>query len=169
MGEEIRLAGVIRESIVDGPGIRLVVFTQGCPHNCKDCHNIDTHSTTGGYISNTDNIIKAIKENPMLMGVTLSGGEPFVQAEKLVNFAREVHKMGLNVLTYTGYTYEQIIENKYNKPQWLELLRETDILIDGKFIAEEKSLMLKFRGSKNQRCIDVKKSLENGEVIEIEF
>lgn len=168
MNCEIRLAGVIRESIVDGPGIRFVVFTQGCPHYCKGCHNPKTHDVTAGYISQTDNLISAIKENPMIMGVTLSGGEPFLQSRQLVEFAKEVHAMGLDILTYTGYTFEELLANKEKNPYRYKLLEQTDILIDGKFIEEQKSLMLRFRGSKNQRIIDVKKSLECGKAIETE-
>ena len=169
MGNDIRLAGVIRESIVDGPGIRFVVFTQGCFHNCKGCHNVGTHNPNGGYLSNTDNLLNAIKQNPMLKGVTLSGGEPFEQAEKLIEFAKEVHKLGLDIVVYSGYTFEQIIGKSKVKKEWLELLKECDILIDGKFILEQKSLTLNFRGSKNQRIIDVKKSLKIGVPVEIEL
>lgn len=161
----LRLAGVIKESIVDGPGIRFVVFAQGCPHNCKGCHNPDTHDPNGGYETNTDNIINAIKENPMIMGVTLSGGEPFMQAHELAQLAKQAHRLGLNIMTYTGYTFEKLLEGFAEHPQWKELLEQTDILIDGPFILEQKSLMLRFKGSKNQRTIDVKKSLEKGEAV----
>lgn len=159
---KIRLAGVIRESIVDGPGIRLTVFTQGCPHNCEGCQNPQTHSFDGGYMSDTDNIVKAIKQNPMLQGVTFSGGEPFMQCEPLAELAKECHSLGLNVMVYTGFTFEELQAGFANKPQWKELLENTDILVDGKFILAEKSLMLHFRGSRNQRIIDVPKSLKQG-------
>lgn len=162
---KLRLAGVVRESIVDGPGIRLTVFTQGCPHHCKGCQNPQTHDPKGGYDSNVDNIISAIKENPMLQGVTLSGGEPFMQPEALAVLAQKTHSMGLNIMTYTGYTYEQLLAGFDQHPHWKALLKETDILVDGKFILEEKSLMLHFKGSKNQRIIDVPKSLKSGEVV----
>lgn len=162
---KLRLAGVIKESIVDGPGIRFTVFTQGCPHKCKGCHNPQTHDFNGGYESCVENIIEEIKKNPILQGVTLSGGEPFAQAKALTRLAKEVHKLGLNIMTYTGYTFEQLVAGFDKNPEWKTLLEETDILVDGPFILEQKSLMLHFRGSKNQRLIDVKKSLEAGTVV----
>lgn len=152
---KIRIAGIEEESIVDGPGIRMVIFAQGCKHNCVGCHNPESHSFTGGELIEIDEIINRVKANPLLDGISLSGGEPFEQAEECSLLAREVRKLGLNVLTYTGYTFEEILaEEKFRK-----LLLETDTLIDGKFKIEEKSLMLKFRGSKNQRIIDVRKFL----------
>ncbi|MEF2920516.1 MAG: anaerobic ribonucleoside-triphosphate reductase activating protein [Acutalibacteraceae bacterium] len=162
---ELRLAGVVRESIVDGPGIRLTVFTQGCPHNCEGCHNPQTHDFNGGYISNTENILKAIKENPMLQGVTFSGGEPFMQCKSLAELAKECHKLGLNIMVYTGYTFEKLINGFEENRQWKELLENTDILVDGPFILSQRSLMLHFRGSKNQRILDVPASLKQGKAV----
>lgn len=166
---ELRLAGVIRESIVDGPGIRMTIFTQGCPHNCEGCHNPQTHSYDGGYISHPENILKAIDENPLLRGVTFSGGEPFMQAGALAELAVEIHKRGLDVLTYTGFTYEQLTESFEKIPERKALLEQTDYLIDGKFVMALKSYDLQFRGSSNQRIIDVKKTLESGKVVEKVF
>lgn len=167
--KELRLAGVIRESIVDGPGIRLVIFTQGCPHHCEGCHNPQTHDFNGGYISNPENILKAIDQNPLLKGVTFSGGEPFMQAEALAELAVEIHRRNLDILTYSGFTFEEILESVDKHPDRKKLLEQTDYLIDGKFMLELKSLNLQFRGSSNQRIIDVKKSLEMGKVVEITF
>ncbi|SHE27194.1 anaerobic ribonucleoside-triphosphate reductase activating protein [Tissierella praeacuta DSM 18095] len=152
---KIRIAGIEEESIVDGPGIRLVVFTQGCNHNCIGCHNPETHSFYGGKLVDIDNIINMIIENPLLDGITLSGGEPFEQAIECSILAKRVRNMGLNVVTYTGYTFEEILRND----NFRELLLQTDILIDGKFDISKKSMMLQFRGSTNQRIIDVKKYL----------
>lgn len=159
---KIRLAGVVRESIVDGPGIRLTVFTQGCPHKCEGCHNPHTHDFNGGYISDTHNILKAIKENPMLQGITFSGGEPFMQCKPLIELAQECHKLGLNVMSYTGYTFEQLTDGFETHPEWKELMENIDILVDGPFILSQRSLMLHFRGSKNQRILDVPSSLKAG-------
>lgn len=167
--KELRLAGVIRESIVDGPGIRLVIFTQGCPHHCEGCHNPQTHDFNGGYISNPENILKVIDQNPLLKGVTFSGGEPFMQAEALAELAIEIHRRNLDILTYSGFTFEEILESVDKHPDRKKLLEQTDYLIDGKFMLELKSLNLQFRGSSNQRIIDVKKSLEMGKVVEITF
>lgn len=152
---ELRIAGIVEESIVDGPGIRLVVFTQGCNHNCIGCHNPESHSFSGGKLIDIEEILDMIKENPLLDGITFSGGEPFEQAIGCSILAKKVKELGLNVIVYTGYTFEQILKND----QFKELLLQTDTLIDGKFEIEEKSLMLKFRGSKNQRIIDVKRFL----------
>lgn len=149
----IRLAGVIRESIVDGPGIRLVVFVQGCPHHCPGCHNPDTHDPAGGYISTIGHILEAVDKNPLLAGVTFSGGEPFGQPVPLTELARELHARGLNIVTYTGYTMEHLLGAFAEHPEWEALLREIDILVDGPFILEQKDMLLKFRGSKNQRVL----------------
>ncbi|MEE3449333.1 MAG: anaerobic ribonucleoside-triphosphate reductase activating protein [Acutalibacteraceae bacterium] len=167
--KKLRLAGVIRESIVDGPGMRMTIFTQGCPHNCEGCHNPQTHSFDGGYISHPENILKAIDADPILKGVTFSGGEPFMQAEALAMLAEEIHKRGLNVLSYTGFTYEELLQSFEKHPDREKLLRQCDYLIDGRFVLALRSLDLKFRGSSNQRIIDVKKSLESGKVVETNF
>lgn len=153
---KIRLAGIIRESIVDGPGIRFVVFTQGCKHNCKGCHNPETHDLNGGYETDTDKILEEIKKNPLLKGVTFSGGDPFLQAYPLSLLAKEIHKLNLDVVVYTGYTYEQLLTGFDEHPDWKDLLKETDILIDGPFILEKRDLGLQFRGSGNQRIIHIK-------------
>lgn len=152
---QIRIAGIEDESIVDGPGIRMVIFTQGCNHNCEGCHNPESHSFHGGKLIDIEEILNMIKENPLLDGITLSGGEPFEQALECSILAKKVKELGLNVITYTGYTFEEILGNENFK----ELLLQTDTLIDGKFDIKQKSLMLKFRGSKNQRIIDVKRFL----------
>ena len=162
----LRLAGVMRESIVDGPGIRMTIFGQGCPHHCKGCHNPETHDPNGGYISNPENILKAIDQNTLLQGVTFSGGEPFFQAEAFAVLGEKIKEKGLHIATYSGYTFEQILAGiEEGRPGWKELLSVTDLLIDGRFILEERSLNLLFRGSKNQRLINVKKSLESGEAV----
>ncbi len=169
MEDTIRLSGIIRESIVDGPGIRMVVFAQGCKHNCYGCHNPDTHDLLGGYEVNIDKILKAVDENPLLQGVTFSGGEPFLQAGIFAKLAKEIHKKNLDVIVYTGYTIEQLLAGLDTNPGWKELLNETDTLVDGPFIMEQKSLMIKFRGSKNQRVIDPKQSLIQNMAVEKEF
>ncbi len=161
----IKLSGIEPESIVDGPGFRYVVFTQGCRHNCKGCHNPETHDPDGGYWEDTDNLIAQLKKNPLLKGVTLSGGEPFDQAEALIDFVREVIGLGYDVFAYTGYTFEQLLQYGEIRPAWSELLKMCNVLVDGKFEIEKRSLELLFRGSSNQRLIDVKRSLDAGEVI----
>jgi anaerobic ribonucleoside-triphosphate reductase activating protein len=162
---EIRIAGTESNSIVDGPGIRYTVFVQGCPHNCDGCHNPHTHSFDGGKIIDTDVIYESIIEDPLLDGVTFSGGEPFCQSTALYELGRKIKEnTSLNIVTYTGYDFEYLLENK-NRDSIGKLLEITDILIDGKFIKEQKSYELKFKGSRNQRIIDVKSSLEIQKVV----
>lgn len=169
METPLRLAGVIRESVVDGPGWRFVVFAQGCPHRCPGCQNPQTHDFAGGYESRVGNLIAEIQKNPLLSGVTLSGGDPFAQAEPFALLAAGVHQLGLNVITYTGWAFEQLVEGPASHPGWEALLAETDVLVDGRFLLEEKSLALPFRGSRNQRTIDVKRSLAEGKAIECDL
>lgn len=169
MSAQLRIAGIINESIVDGPGIRLVVFTQGCRHHCPGCHNPHTHSFEGGILIETDDIIKRMKSNPLLDGITLSGGEPFEQAEALSELAQRVRDMGYNIMTYTGYTFEYILENKDRIKGWNKLIALTDILVDGRFEIARKSMLLKFRGSENQRIIDVKKSIASNSVVKVQL
>lgn len=167
--EKLRIAGVVKESTVDGPGFRYVIFTQGCPHHCIGCHNPETHDFNGGRIESIDNIVQDIQKNPLLKGVTLSGGEPFMQARNLVNLVQKLPKDRYTIMTYTGFKYEYLIGYANNENGYLELLQHTDVLIDGKFEIENKSDYAKFRGSTNQRAIDVKQSLEKGYVVEYEF
>ncbi len=160
---KISLSGITGDSIVDGPGLRLTIFTQGCPHHCPGCHNPQTHDPSGGSWADTEDILAAAAENPLLDGITLSGGEPFLQPAPCLALAEGAHKIGLNVWTYTGYTWEALWQE--NDTEKLALLRETDVLVDGPFLLAERSLELRFCGSRNQRLIDVKESLRQGRVI----
>lgn len=166
LNAKIRVAGIVNESIVDGPGIRLVVFAQGCKHKCPDCHNKHTHSFAGGELIEVGEIINRIKSNPLLDGITLSGGEPFEQAEVLAVLAKEAKKLGCDVITYTGYSYEEILRNKYKIEGWADLINLTDVLVDGKFETKQKNMMLRFRGSENQRIIDVAESMSSNRIVE---
>ncbi len=166
--EKLKIAGIVEESIVDGPGIRFVIFTQGCPHKCKGCHNPQTHDFNGGKNIDIDEIVSKINENPLLKGITLSGGEPFMQAKQLSNLVDKVDKK-LDIITYTGYKYEELLEKANEENSFMQLLSRTDILIDGRFELESKKENLKYRGSSNQRAIDVKKSLKSGKIIEYVF
>ena len=157
----MRIAGLVQDSIVDGKGLRFSVFTQGCPHNCPGCHNPETHDPSGGKEMSVQEIISEMLSNPLTDGVTLSGGEPFMQASDCALIAKAAHENGLNVWTYTGYTFEQLLETAPDSDTGV-LLRETDILIDGPFILAERSLSTPWRGSKNQRVIDVRESLNTG-------
>ena len=159
----ISLSGVTGDSIVDGPGLRLTIFTQGCLHHCPGCHNPQTHDPEGGSWADTEDILAAAAENPLLDGITLSGGDPFLQPVPCLALAEGAHKIGLNVWTYTGYTWEALWEE--NAPEKIALLKETDVLVDGPFLLAERSLELRFCGSRNQRLIDVKKSLAEDKVV----
>lgn len=161
----IRLAGVVRESIVDGPGIRFVVFCQGCPHHCENCHNKETHNFMGGFECEISKIINAIDENPLLTGVTFSGGEPICQPEGFLELAKAVKERNLNIITYSGYTYEQILHMSEKNSSIKELLSYIDILIDGQYDEAQRDLTLMFRGSRNQRVIDVRETLKKGEIV----
>lgn len=164
---KLRIAGTVNDSIVDGPGIRFTIFTQGCPHNCEGCHNPQTHSFEGGGIVDTDDLLEKIKGNPLLDGVTFSGGEPFCQAEALAELGKKVKERGMNVITYTGYTFEKLWSER-DKEHWGELLEVTDHLIDGPFVLAKKDWEIKFRGSSNQRYIDCQASLKEGRAVECE-
>ncbi len=166
---KLRLAGVIRESIVDGPGIRMTVFTQGCPHKCKGCHNEQTWDFSGGYDSSTERILEEAKKDPLLKGLTFSGGEPFCQAQALSVLAREAKALGYNIFCYTGYTFEKLVSEFETHPEYKALLENCDWLVDGPFVLEKRSLMLKFRGSTNQRILDVKKSLLSMTAVEADI
>lgn len=165
---KFRCAGLTPESIVDGPGFRFTVWTQGCLHHCVGCHNPQTWDFSGGYDADTDDVFEQIIKNPLLDGVTLSGGDPFFQAKPMAELARKVHafpERPLNVIAYTGFDFEYLLSHSDNNNCYLDLVRQCDYIIDGRFILEQRSLELKFRGSRNQRFIDVKSSLETGSTV----
>lgn len=158
----MRIANTVSDSIVDGPGLRFTVFTQGCPHSCPSCHNPATHDPAGGREATVAELAGEMLSNPLTDGLTLSGGEPFLQAEDCAQLARIAHEKGLNVWTYSGYTYEQLTAAQ--NPSWDALLQATDVLVDGPFLLAEQSYNAHFRGSRNQRLIDVAQSLRAGRV-----
>ncbi len=162
--DSLRIAGVVKESIVDGPGIRFTIFCQGCPHNCEGCHNPETHDFSGGYDCSIEKILMEIDRNPLLAGVTFSGGEPICQAEAFLTLGKEVKKRNLDIVIFTGYTFEELEEMQKDRIAIKELLEISDYLIDGRFILKEKDLTLNFRGSKNQRFIDLKATFESGQL-----
>lgn len=161
----IQVAGIAPESVVDGPGIRFVVFTQGCPHHCPECHNPQTHDPDGGNAMAVADIKTLIENTPLIRGVTFSGGEPFIQPEPLVELARYARQLGLNVVCYSGFTYEQLLARGQTIAVVLDLLALVDILIDGPYVAAQRDTRLAFRGSANQRLIDVPASLRLGQVV----
>ena len=161
---KIRLAADLQtDSIVDGLGIRTVIWTQGCSHNCPNCHNPQTHDFNGGDLVELEDILEELENLSGQDGVTFSGGDPMFQPKQCSILAKKVHELGMNVWTYTGFTFEELLQN--GKAEILEFLNEIDVLIDGKFDPTKKSFDLEFRGSSNQRIIDVPKSLENHDII----
>jgi len=166
---KLNLSGIVKESIVDGPGIRYVIFTQGCPHKCEGCHNPQTHNASCGNLTDIDEIITDINKNPLLKGVTISGGEPFMQAKQISKFLSKLDRNKLDVIVYTGYEFESLIStsNEYNGFE--SLLNSSDILIDGKFDINLKSDILPFRGSTNQRSIDCRESIKTGNTVMYNF
>ncbi len=164
----LRIAGVVKESTVDGPGFRYTVFTQGCPHKCFGCHNPQTHDFSGGKLVDIDSLAEDINKNPLLKGVTISGGEPFMQAKCVTNLLSKINPK-LTVMVYTGFEYETLLKKANDDNCYMDLLKHTDVLIDGRFVMELKDENIPFRGSKNQRAIDVKKSFETNSIVEHEF
>ena len=165
MTETIRLYGLVTDSIVDGPGFRTAIFTQGCPYHCEGCHNPDSQPFEGGTVWTLDDVEKKFTGNPLLDGITLSGGEPAEQAEACAELAHRAHQKGLNVWTYTGSTLEKLQKRAETNPHLQRLLNETDVLVDGPFILAERSLELTFCGSRNQRVIDMQKTCQTGSVV----
>ncbi|GFZ34140.1 anaerobic ribonucleoside-triphosphate reductase-activating protein [Clostridium zeae] len=161
----IRLSGIIHESLVNGPGIRRVFFSQGCKHNCKECFNPETHNFDGGELRNMDELIEDLKSNPIITGVTFSGGDPFEQADKFSYMAQKIKALGLNIWCYTGYKFEYILSNLKDNEAWDRLINNIDVLVDGRFEITLRDESIKYRGSSNQRVIDVKSSLSGDEII----
>lgn len=166
---DIRIAGVVEESFVDGPGIRFAVFVQGCPHLCEGCHNPETHDFDGGRVVDTDELFEQCSANPLIKGVTFSGGEPFCQAAALYELGCRFRERGLNLMCYSGWTYEELLEKSISEEDVKKLLSILDCLVDGRFELSQRSLELKFRGSANQRIIDVQKSLFENKAVTVKL
>jgi anaerobic ribonucleoside-triphosphate reductase activating protein len=165
LNKVIRLAGIVKESVVDGLGVRMALFGSGCVHKCHNCQNEELWNHSYGTLYDVENLLKQIKQNPLIDGITCSGGDPFEQADSFGLICSEVKRIGLSVWTYTGYTYEYILENLDSRKGWRSLLENSDVLVDGPYVDDEKDLTLAFRGSSNQRLIDVQKSLLTGKVV----
>jgi len=155
--KSLKLAGIIEDSTVDGPGIRFTIFVQGCPHRCEGCHNQAAQDFDGGFLADIYKLSqKIIKSN--IKKLTFSGGEPFSQAGELAEVARLVEnaKPGVEIITYTGYLYEELLEKARTDFGVRGLLSVTDYLIDGKYEQDKKTLNCFYRGSLNQRIFDIK-------------
>lgn len=165
----LRIAGIEYESIVDGPGMRNTIFTQGCNHNCKGCHNPQTHSLDGGYEISLSEIYDKITDNPLITGITLSGGDPILQYKNLIPLVQKLKEHDYNIWMYTGYYIEDLL---YLYTDW-DLrdffLPYIDVIVDGPFVEDLKSLHLNYRGSSNQRFVDVQKSLKIKQTVFCEY
>jgi anaerobic ribonucleoside-triphosphate reductase activating protein len=163
---KIRVAGIEKESVVDGPGLRFVIFTQGCSHHCCGCHNPGTWDFDGGQEMDTGEILSQIEESRLIGGVAFSGGEPFEQAAACALLAVQIKTMGLDIVTYTGYTFEELCGKATEDGDVKRLLEATNLIVDGPYRQEERDWDLPFRGSRNQRMILVQESLATGRVIQ---
>lgn len=162
MEGSLRVAGTIGESIVDGPGFRYVIFAQGCPHHCTGCHNPQTHDFNAGMMLKLSVLYNDIMKNPLLSGVTFSGGEPFAQAEQFAALAHALKEEKKHIMIYTGYLFEQLLQMG-DAAQ--DLLQHCDLLVDGPYVQSQRDLTLRFRGSRNQRILDVPLSLKLNEPV----
>lgn len=163
---KLRIAGYTKESVVDGPGIRFVIYAQGCPHRCAGCHNPETWDFGEGKEVSEEGLFSLICGTQLLRGVTFTGGEPFAQAKAFASLAERIKSLGLDIVTYTGYTFEEILEMSKNDQDIKQLLERSDFLVDGRYRASERDLSVPFRGSRNQRFLDVSSSLAAGRAVE---
>ena len=164
----MKIAGFYDESISNGLGWRAVLFVSGCPHHCPGCHNKEAQDFNYGEEFNEEEILKRIKENSILNGITISGGEPLCKENVpgVLKFIKDVKEIRpeFNVWCYSGYTLDQLIDR--NDEETNKCLNEIDVLVDGRFVEEKKDPTLKFRGSSNQRILDLKPSLQSHKFIE---
>lgn len=159
----MKILNIIHDSIVDGSGLRTVIFFAGCSHRCDGCHNAESWNIDYGTEYSEQEVIAEVQSNRMTKGVTLSGGDPFLQSNEASNLAKKLKELGYNIWTYTGYTYEEIMNS--NNRHSLDLLRQSDVLVDGRFDKDKLSLDGRFVGSTNQRVISVKGSLKASKVV----
>ena len=163
LDDTLRVAGLVEDSIVDGDGFRFTIFVQGCKRRCPNCQNPETQPLEGGHEETLTALLQKIRQNPLLTGVTFSGGEPFLQCAPLATLAKEIHTMGLDIWSYSGYTLEEL-QARHDKATD-DLLAEVDVLVDGQYIEELRDLTLHFRGSSNQRLIDLPRTRAAGRVV----
>ena len=163
----IRLAGIIFESLTNGKGLRKIFFSKGCEHNCKNCHNESMNSFDGGELLDIDFLVNSVLDTPYLKGVTFSGGDPFYQAKAFAEFSTKLKNHNINIWCYTGFTYEELIKLSEKDDGIYNLLHHIDVLVDGPYIEELNDGSTRYRGSKNQRIIDVVKSLKENKIIDI--
>ena len=156
LDDTLRVAGLVEDSIVDGDGFRFTIFVQGCKRCCPNCQNPETQPLEGGHEETLAELLQKIRLNPLLTGVTFSGGEPFLQPAPLAALARAVHALGLDVWSYSGFTLDELLARAEKDKATAALLNEIDVLVDGPYEEAERDLTLHFRGSRNQRVIDMR-------------
>lgn len=156
---KLRVLDIVGGTSVDGPGLRTSIYFSGCSHHCKGCHNPQSWDPAGGMAMSIDDIVAAVDENDF--NVTFSGGDPLMQSGPLTELAKRLKADGRNIWCYTGYRYEEIAEN----PLYSELLSYIDVLVDGEFVEPLRDVGLRFRGSSNQRLIDVARSTPDNIVL----
>ncbi|MGI8348704.1 anaerobic ribonucleoside-triphosphate reductase activating protein [Niallia circulans] len=157
----MRVLSIVEDSIVDGPGLRTTIFFAGCTHYCRGCHNPESWKINGGTEMSIDEIMRKVKQNP-LNDITFSGGEPMLQITELKQLAKECKQLNKNIWCYTGYLWEELRATQSD--EFAELSMYVDVLVDGRFVLEQKDLSLLFKGSSNQRIIDCQKSLKEDKV-----
>jgi len=168
MNVKVRMASEMQvDSIVDGEGIRAVIWFQGCPHKCLGCHNPESHDFNAGFEMNLSDLLTQIEQLENQSGITLSGGEPMMQPEASLVIVQTAKNFGMSVWCWSGFTFEELLTMSETKPIYIDLLNSIDVLVDGKFVLEKKSLNIKFRGSSNQRILDLKASMEEKRAIRL--
>lgn len=161
---KVRLAGIVNESVSDGPGLRIALFFQGCRHHCPGCHNPQTWEFSGGEEYDLAALLSSLPDTPLIRGVTFTGGDPFYQPQPALEIAREFHRRGKEVWAYTGFIWEELL--KQPDPVLQELIRTCDVIVDGPFMQSKALPGLKYCGSSNQRLIAVPATLRSGAVTE---
>jgi anaerobic ribonucleoside-triphosphate reductase activating protein len=157
----IRILNILHDTTVDGPGFRTSIYCAGCRHHCPGCHNPESWDFSAGYEVETDLLMQEIMADPFA-DVTFTGGDPFFQAEGFAELARRIKtETTKTIWCYTGFLYEHLLE----QPRYRTLLEQLDVLVDGPFIMAQRNEDLLFRGSANQRLIDVQASLKAGTVV----
>jgi len=156
---QIRLANLTYDSIVDGPGLRMVIWMQGCTHNCPFCHNPQTHDLNGGYLREIDDLVDEVNKYTFKSGITISGGDPFEQKQALLELTNKIKDN--NIWVFTGYLYEDLLKDETSR----KILENIDVLVDGPFVNSLKSDTLVFKGSTNQRIINVVESLKTNSIV----
>lgn len=165
---KLRVAGIVPESTVDGPGIRLALFVQGCSHRCPGCHNPASQDPAGGVEVSLDAVMKQVAVARFVDGVSFSGGEPFEQPAPLARLAAGIHSRNLDLVLYSGYTFEELVHMGRRDHDVRTLLEYGTLLIDGPYLEAERDLTIPFRGSRNQRILDLPESLRFGQPVEWE-